>query len=75
MSEAEQIAAFIRDRGITRLPAGVAAPTSARIPPEAAAFHAARGLDPIGDAWRAKKTGGGWAAYWARRKAAKAAVP
>jgi hypothetical protein len=43
----------IRAHGITRLPAGVAAPTvQHEVGESERRFHEARGIDPLGDAWR-----------------------
>jgi hypothetical protein len=50
-----------------RVPAAVAAPTTASVSADDANTHKARGLDPVGDVWR-KKPRGGWAAYWAKRR-------
>lgn len=68
-TDAELIDEFIRNRGVTVCPPAIVAETSAQLDPAAAAAHAARGDDPIGDIWRAsavRKTG--WARYWQTRR-------
>lgn len=66
----EMVTEFLRTRAVTKCPAGFAAATTAAPTLEDAAQHAARGIDPTGDAWR-KKAPHGWARYWASKKAGK----
>lgn len=59
MDDDELIREFIAKRGVTRCPTAFAEESSATPHPADAAAHAARGLDPVGDAWRAKHPMGG----------------
>jgi hypothetical protein len=55
------IARFIAEHGVTHCPPAIATITQGVIPdPETRAAHAARGLYPLGDAWR--KHHPGWMA-------------
>jgi hypothetical protein len=63
-----EIARFIAERGVTKCPTAVAAPTTASLSEADVRAHVERGLDPLGDIWRKKKRGG-WTAYWRRRGA------
>lgn len=51
-SERELIERHIAERGITKCPAAIVAPTTGDIGSQDRAAHEARGLDPVGDAWR-----------------------
>ncbi len=65
---------FIAEHGVTRCPTAYLNPSTAKISAEDAAAHEARGIDPVGDMWRkkrAKKSKGGWAAFWAKKKGRK----
>ena len=72
-TDQEAVAAFIAKHGVTRCPAAVAAPTTANISIADATAHAARGIDPVGDLYRAgngKRSG--WARYWEIKRAQRA---
>lgn len=78
--------AWVASHEVTSCPAAICAPSTAELSEADAAAHAARGLDPVGEAWRAKygsvrqaahqitqkKRVGGWATFWARKRAAQA---
>ena len=77
MTDADMVAAFIAEKGVTRCPAAILTPCQAAISAADAAAHVERGIDPTGDNWRARhakarkngtKKRGGWAAYWARKR-------
>jgi hypothetical protein len=68
VNDDEMIAKFLREKGATKCPPAICAPTAGlQIEPEVAQAHAARGIDPAGDAWR-KKRKGGWTGYWKRER-------
>ena len=48
MTEAEQIAKFIREKGVTRCPDAILNETTARLSEADVAIHKARGIDPMG---------------------------
>lgn len=69
VSDDDLIAQFIRERGVTQCPTAICAPTTVSVSPADASAHAARGIDPVGDAWRKKRGTGGWHAYWSKARA------
>jgi len=71
MTDDELIARHIAELGVTKCPTTFAAPTSAAVHPDDAAANRARGIDPVGDAWKAKQAQrktGGWGRWWQRRR-------
>ena len=71
-SDQELIDRFIRERGVTRCPIAFTAATTATPSLPDVEQHQARGIDPVGDAYR-KKPKSGWARYWAKKRAEAAA--
>jgi len=66
----ELVAEYLKTNTVTRCPTAMLLETTATISDEDRDAHIARGLDPVGDAWRAKraKDGQGWAKYWELKK-------
>ena len=66
LTDDDLIARYLKERGVTRCPAAYAVESAASISEDDRLAHAARGLDPVGDAWRKKhaKRRGGWNYGW-----------